>query len=160
MAREDRRGRDDDRQSYDREDPDAGRDALPARGARSDARGPASGARQADGADEEETLETRSARAARNSPGRETPGRTAPPAEGVLVQICERCGKQYHFDQHDPPASLTCEKCGNQVFRSFFDVTRYDEVDADFRESTERDTDTNDDESDVTRADILDLNNP
>ncbi|MBI4544014.1 MAG: hypothetical protein HY703_02325 [Gemmatimonadetes bacterium] len=62
--------------------------------------------------------------------------------------------------EQSPPAELVCVKCGNRVFRSFFDVARPDEVERDFRESTERDLAPNDDEADVTRADILDLNNP
>lgn len=102
-----------------------------------------------------------SAHEARNSPGREMPpGLTGPRADGVLIQVCERCGKEYYFDDEQPPSDLTCEKCGNAVFRSFFDVAGHDEVEDDFRRSTERDLAPNDDESDVTRADILDLNNP
>ncbi|MFW6078872.1 MAG: hypothetical protein ACODAE_04580 [Gemmatimonadota bacterium] len=107
-----------------------------------------------------EELAARRAHAARNSPGRERPGRTGRTADGVLVQVCERCGKAYFFDETEPPADLTCEKCGGVVFRSFFDVSEYDEVEDDFRRSTERDLAPNDDESDVTRADVLDLNNP
>lgn len=93
-------------------------------------------------------------------PGLEAPGLVGRPADGVLVQVCEICGKECLFDEEAPPADLTCQKCGNQVFRSFFEVRRYDEVEADFRYSTERDLATNDTESDVTKADVLDLNNP
>lgn len=109
---------------------------------------------------EHRTLEEARAHHARNSPGRESRGRPAAPSEGVLTQVCETCGKEYFFDTEQPPGDLRCEKCGGVVFRSFFDVSRYDEVDADHRASTERDLAPNDDESDVTRADVLDLNNP
>lgn len=90
--------------------------------------------------------------------GRETPGRVGRAARGVLVEVCLECGKEYTFDERAPD-ELVCEKCGNTVFRSFFDVSQYDEVDADFRAATERDLAPNDTESDVTRGDIEDLNN-
>ena len=59
-----------------------------------------------------------------------------------------------------PPPNQTCERCGNQVFRSFYDVTSPDEVVADFRETTERDLTTEAPATDVTRGDLYDLNNP
>ena len=92
--------------------------------------------------------------------GLETPGRVRELADGVLVQVCLECGKEYIFDERPPTGDLVCEKCGNGVFRSFFSVAGYDDVEADFIRSTERDLAPNDDESDVTRSDIIDLNNP
>lgn len=92
-------------------------------------------------------------------PGRETPGEVMPPANGVLVQVCLECGKEYTFDSKAPPSTLRCEKCGNAVFRSFFEVTEPDDVETDFQDSTARDLSTDDDPEDVTRADILDLDN-
>jgi predicted nucleic acid-binding Zn-ribbon protein len=80
-------------------------------------------------------------------------------ASGVLVQVCLKCGKQYSFDEQEPPADLSCEKCGGDVFRSFFADSPGDEVAADFRESTERDTLTTDPATDVTRGDLHDLGN-
>jgi predicted nucleic acid-binding Zn-ribbon protein len=80
-------------------------------------------------------------------------------ADGVLVQVCLKCGKEYMFDDHEPPADLACEKCGGEVFRSFFAETRADEVTEDFRESTDRDTLTTDPATDVTRGDLHDLGN-
>jgi DNA-directed RNA polymerase subunit RPC12/RpoP len=79
--------------------------------------------------------------------------------DGVLVQVCLKCGKEYSFDNTDPPADLTCEKCGSEVFRSFFAAPADDDVAADFRESTERDTLTTDPGTDVTRGDLHDLAN-
>jgi hypothetical protein len=78
--------------------------------------------------------------------------------DGVLVQICLECGKEYMFE-NQAPENLTCEKCGNTVFRSFFANTRSDDASDDFRDSTERDVLTTDSAADVTRGDLHDLNN-
>ena len=80
-------------------------------------------------------------------------------AGDVLVQVCLECGKEYIFEEVGPPDDLTCEKCGSTVFRSFYARTREDDVDEDFRESTERDTATDDPATDVTRGDLQDLGN-
>jgi predicted nucleic acid-binding Zn-ribbon protein len=77
----------------------------------------------------------------------------------VLVQICIECGKEYMFDSGEPPDDLTCEKCGNGVFRSFHANARPDEASEDFRETTDRDLLTTDSASDVTSGDLHDLNN-
>ena len=81
-------------------------------------------------------------------------------SEGVLVQVCVECGKEYFYDDTPPPAEQKCEKCGNTVFRSFFSVTDGDEVAADFEDTTHRDTTTEDPATDVSRGDLYDLNNP
>lgn len=81
-------------------------------------------------------------------------------SEGVLVQVCVECGKEYFYDDTPPPADQKCEKCGNTVFRSFFSVTDGDEVAADFDETTRRDVTTEDPATDVSRGDLYDLNNP
>lgn len=80
-------------------------------------------------------------------------------AHGVLVQVCLECGKEYMFETQQPPEDLTCDKCGNSVFRSFFANTRSDDVVDDFNESTERDVSTTDSATEVTRGDLHDLNN-
>lgn len=80
-------------------------------------------------------------------------------ADGVLVQVCLTCGKQYTFDEVEPPSDLSCEKCGSEVFRSFFAAPPGSEADEDFRDSTERDTLTTDPGTDVTRGDLRDLGN-
>ena len=108
---------------------------------------------------EDRSLEALRAHQLSRDPGYETPGQVGQPTDGVLVQICISCGKECTFDKTPPPENLTCPKCGNQVFRSFFAARGYDEVDADFRASTERDLEPNEPESDVTKSDILDLNN-
>ena len=81
-------------------------------------------------------------------------------ADGVLVQVCVECGKEYFYEEVQPPVDQKCERCGNTVFRSFFHVTGDDEAEADFRETTDRDLTTEDPATDVSRGDLYDLNNP
>ena len=78
---------------------------------------------------------------------------------GVLVQVCLECGKEYFFDDREPRAGMTCERCGNGVFRSFFAERRPSEASVDFADSTERDVTPEDPATDVTRGDLQDLNN-
>ncbi|MGH7552279.1 MAG: hypothetical protein ACREMQ_04560 [Longimicrobiales bacterium] len=98
-------------------------------------------------------------------------------ADKILIQVCLECGKEYMFENDaqsrraaenavqtsatasELPQDLTCERCGGKVFRSFDAVTKDDEVRADFREATERDTATDDPATDVTRGDLQDLVN-
>ena len=79
--------------------------------------------------------------------------------DDVLVQVCLKCGKEYTFTDEQPPADLTCEKCGSSVFRSFFSADPRDEAVADFRDATERDTLTTDPGTDVAPGDLHDLGN-
>lgn len=79
----------------------------------------------------------------------------------VLVMTCLECGREYEFENGEaPPPDLVCEKCGNRVFRRFEDSKEPDEVQEDFRDTTERELATNDPEGDATRGDLIDLNNP
>ena len=78
----------------------------------------------------------------------------------IPVQVCLECGKEYTFEDEEPPADLTCEKCGNSVFRPFYADVTPDEAHVDFEDSTERDTSTDAGATEVTRTDLLDLNNP
>ncbi|MGH7505577.1 MAG: hypothetical protein ACRELX_07985 [Longimicrobiales bacterium] len=80
-------------------------------------------------------------------------------ASDVLVQVCIECGKEYMFEDAEPPDDLTCDKCGNTVFRSFHASPVEDDVERDFREATDRDTATDDGATDVTRGDLQDLGN-
>lgn len=79
------------------------------------------------------------------------------PTEQVLTLICEKCGKDYFFEDEPPPEDMRCEKCGNDVFRSFFSSVG-DEAADDFRDSTERDLDPDDAEGDAMPGDVMDLN--
>ena len=79
--------------------------------------------------------------------------------QGILVQVCIECGKEYFYEDRMPPADQKCDKCGNGVFRSFYADANPGEAAQDFADSTERDTATNDPATDITRGDLHDLNN-
>lgn len=82
-------------------------------------------------------------------------------ATGVVLMVCVKCGTEIQLEAGDePPADLECEKCGSTVFRRFDDTSTPDGSQQEFRDSTERDTDTNDTSEEVTRQDLMDLNNP
>ena len=76
----------------------------------------------------------------------------------VLTLVCETCGKDYFFEDEQPPEGMKCEKCGSTVFRAFHDRVG-DEAADDFRDSTERDLDPDDAEGDVLPGDVMDLDN-
>lgn len=77
----------------------------------------------------------------------------------VTVLVCMTCGREYQFEGDEkPPSDLKCEKCGSEVFRRFDDAAVAGEASAEFKESTERDLDTNDPEGHATRGDLHDLN--
>lgn len=92
---------------------------------------------------------------------RDNPAGSAPrgeePTAAVLTLVCETCGKDYFYEDEQPPSDLACEKCGGTVFRSFY-TTVGDEAADDFRDSTERDLDPDDAEGDVLPGDVMDLN--
>lgn len=82
-------------------------------------------------------------------------------ATDVVLMVCIECGTEYEFDADDgPPTDLVCEKCGNEVFRRFEDTASPDEVEAEFRSTTERDLDPDDPGGDATAGDLHDLNSP
>lgn len=88
-------------------------------------------------------------------------GSTGADRANVTLLVCLECGREYKFEgAEEPPEDLKCEKCGNTVFRPFDDSGSPDEVQQDFRDSTERDTSTDDPAGEVTRGDLHDLNNP
>lgn len=79
----------------------------------------------------------------------------------VVLMVCMTCGREVQFEGDDtPPSDMKCEKCGSQVFRRFDDSGSPDEASRDFRDSTDRDTDTDDPAEDTTDQDLMDLNNP
>src|SRR5688572_8542985 len=77
--------------------------------------------------------------------------------DNVLTLVCFKCGTEYYFAEGDPPASMTCDKCSNTVFRSF--VSRDEESDemSDFEDMTRRDMRPDDPEGDTLPGDLLDL---
>ena len=92
----------------------------------------------------------------RDNPAGEATGGSEPSGT-VLTLVCEKCGKDYFFDDDSPPPDMTCAKCGGTVFRAFHETVG-DEASDDFRDSTERDLDPDDPEGDVMPGDIMDLN--
>ena len=93
----------------------------------------------------------------RDNPADPTAPRGREPQQEILTLVCVTCGKEYYFEDEQPPTDLKCEKCGNGVFRAF-DTSVGDEVVDDFRDSTERDLDPDDPEGDVLPGDVMDLN--
>jgi hypothetical protein len=87
-------------------------------------------------------------------------GEPGDPAEGVLTLVCFTCGQEYYFDRTPPPPDISCEKCGNSVFRDFFSPAEGDEAARDFIDSTARDLDPDDAEGDVLPGDVMDLDRP
>lgn len=87
---------------------------------------------------------------------REEPRRGGP-SQAVLTLVCETCGKDYFFEDETPPGDMQCDKCGSNVFRSFYSTVG-DEAADDFRDSTERDLDPDDAEGDTLPGDVMDLN--
>ncbi len=92
----------------------------------------------------------------RDNPAGDAP-RGREPVAAVLTLVCETCGKDYFYEDEQPPAGLACEKCGGTVFRSFHDSVG-DEAADDFRDSTDRDLRPDDPEGDVLPGDVMDLN--
>ena len=81
---------------------------------------------------------------------------TAEDSAEILTLVCFKCGTEYYFSDGSQPQEMTCEKCGNTVFRSFH--SRADEQDSDdYDEATHRDLKTDDPEGDTLPGDLLDL---
>lgn len=85
----------------------------------------------------------------------------APASDGVLLEVCVECGKEYMSEPGEASGPLRCERCGSEVFRSFDAATREEEADADadFHESTDRETTPEDGPTEITRGDLADLGN-
>lgn len=86
-------------------------------------------------------------------------------SDDVVLMVCLKCGTEVQLEgAQDPPPDMECEKCGNQVFRRFdggsTEADEEDESREDFRDSTERDTATDAGGGEVSRQDLMDLNNP
>lgn len=77
---------------------------------------------------------------------------------GVLTLICLKCGNEYYFEGSSPRGEAKCEKCGSEVFRSFYSPPEGDEAANDFADSTARDLDPDDAEGDTLPGDVMDLN--
>ena len=75
----------------------------------------------------------------------------------ILVQICVECGREYTFEDEPPPEDMKCDKCGGEVFRSYYATEEPSEAGQDFEETTGRDMRPDDPEGDTTRGDLVDL---
>lgn len=84
-------------------------------------------------------------------------GAEARAEEEVLTLVCFKCGTEYYYTDTRPEEGISCEKCGNTVFREFHSNPG-DEAAADFQDSTARDLDPDDAEGDVLPGDVMDLN--
>ncbi|MGH7577358.1 MAG: hypothetical protein ACREM1_19790 [Longimicrobiales bacterium] len=82
-----------------------------------------------------------------------------PGSDEILLEVCVECGKEYMSESRAASGLLRCERCGGEVFRSFDAATNQDEAEADFHESTDRDTTPEDGPTEVTRGDLADLGN-
>ena len=80
-----------------------------------------------------------------------------PGESGILVQICVECGREYTFDDEPPPDDMKCDKCGGEVFRSYYEADEPSEASVDFEETTHRDMNPDDPEGDTTGGDLVDL---
>ena len=83
--------------------------------------------------------------------------RAATEEEGVLTLVCFKCGTEYYFQEGGPPEEMSCEKCGNTVFRSFYTAQGSEAAD-DFDDTTRRDMNPDDAEGETMPGDVLDLN--
>lgn len=104
-------------------------------------------------------MDERTGRGERNAAkgGQAAVDRSIAEGEGIVTLVCLKCGTEYYFADDEPPQGMTCEKCGNTVFRSF-NSAESSEAAEDFEETTGRDLDPDDAEGDTLPGDVLDLN--
>ena len=79
--------------------------------------------------------------------------------QGLLTLVCLTCGNHKDFEEN-PPASLTCERCGGTVFRNFFTPTEADEATISQLEETARSIALDEESPDTSPDEVRDLNNP
>jgi hypothetical protein len=75
---------------------------------------------------------------------------------GVTTLVCLTCGKEKFYTQ-EVPASVTCEQCGNTVFRTFATPTEPDDAAIDALEAQARSMAYGDSSPETTRDDVRDL---
>jgi hypothetical protein len=78
---------------------------------------------------------------------------------GFLTLICLTCGNRKDYDD-TPPTRVTCEKCGNTVFRNFFSPLEPDEATIEQLEESARSIALDDVSPETAPEDIRELNNP
>lgn len=80
-------------------------------------------------------------------------------SEGLLTLVCVMCGKE-KFYETQPPETVTCDRCGSTVFRSFLTPTHADEATLSQLEETTRSIALDEESPDISTGDVRDLNNP
>jgi predicted nucleic acid-binding Zn-ribbon protein len=78
----------------------------------------------------------------------------------VEVHVCVACGNERMVEEGESLTDAPCEKCGNQVFRAFYDTASPGEAEEDFTDSTGRETATDEPAPETDAGDLSDLNNP
>lgn len=75
---------------------------------------------------------------------------------GLVTMVCVACGNEKHFDQQVPDA-LTCDKCGQTVWRQFATPTVPDEATIDQLEMQARPMEYGDPSPGTTREELGEL---
>ena len=78
----------------------------------------------------------------------------------VQVHVCVQCGNERLVEEGESVSTAPCEKCGNQVFRAFYDTARPGPAEEEFEASTGRATAPDEPAPESTAGDLADLNNP
>lgn len=81
-------------------------------------------------------------------------------SDGVDIYVCLTCGKDRMVEAGQTPSDAPCEKCGSQVFRPFHDSVHPGQAEADFDNSTRRETAPDEPAPQTEAGDLSDLNNP
>ena len=77
---------------------------------------------------------------------------------GIVTMVCITCGNEKNFDDRVPGA-LTCDKCGNTVWRQFATPTAPDEATIAQLEDQTRSITYGDPSPDTSVEEIRDLDN-
>ena len=75
---------------------------------------------------------------------------------GIVTMICLTCGNEKSFTDR-VPAALTCQRCGNTVWRQFATPTEPDEATIDQLETQARSIQYGDPSPETTRDELADL---
>ena len=77
---------------------------------------------------------------------------------GIVSLVCITCGNEKHYDQQ-VPASVTCDKCGNTVWRQFATPTAADEATIDQLEMQSRSIELGDASPETSPEELRELDN-
>lgn len=80
-----------------------------------------------------------------------------PSPPDVWVLVCLECGREFFFEDGPPPEDMTCDRCGNAVFRDYQVAPRGSEALDSFRDETERDTTPEEGPGEVRPGDVRDV---